>query len=130
MVNHNTLAKFMVQKGDLNELCQSLFIMKSPKQNYMELNQFIWNNYKESKEGQEVIKLFEEGYLEDIISKFVKDGSNKDLEQYLFIIDDIVNSSPLPENIKYKDFYPYILENGLKILDESEKEYDFGFGDF
>ena len=90
----------------------------------MELNQFIWNNYKESKEGQEVIKLFKEGYLDDILSKFVKDSTNKDIEQYLFIIDDIVNSSPLPENIKYKDFYPYILENGLKILDESEKEYD------
>lgn len=90
----------------------------------MELNQFIWNNYKESKEGQEVIKLFEEGYLDDILLKFVKDSSNKDLEQYLFIIDDIVNSSPLPENIKYKDFYSYILDNGLKILDESEKEYD------
>ena len=90
----------------------------------MELNQFIWNNYKESKEGQEVIKLFAEGYLDDILSKFLKDSTNKDLEQYLFIIDDIVNSSPLPENIKHKDIYPYILDNGLKILDESEKEYD------
>jgi len=90
----------------------------------MELNQFIWNNYKESKEGQEVIKLFKEGYLDDILSKFVKDSTNKDIEQYLFIIDDIVNSSPLPENIKYKDFYPYILDNGLKILDESKEEYD------
>ena len=25
MVNHSTLAKFMAQKGDLNELCQSFF---------------------------------------------------------------------------------------------------------
>ena len=25
MVNHSTLAKFMVQKGDKNELCQSVW---------------------------------------------------------------------------------------------------------
>ena len=45
----------------------------------MELNQFIWNNYKESKEGKEAIKLFEEGYLDEILSKFAVD-KNKDLD--------------------------------------------------
>ena len=28
MVNHSTLAKFIAQKGDLNELCQSIFEVK------------------------------------------------------------------------------------------------------
>ena len=28
MVNHNTLAKFMTQKWDLNELCQSVLEVK------------------------------------------------------------------------------------------------------
>ena len=108
MVNHNTLAKFMVQKGDLNELCQSLFIMKSPKQNYMELNQFIWNNYKESKEGQEVIKLFEEGYLDDILSKFAVD-KNKNLDYYLNILISIIDYAEIPEGIQLKDLYLHIL---------------------
>ena len=54
----------------------------------MELNQFIWNNYKESKEGQEVIKLFEEGYLDDILLKFVEE-KNKDLECCIDIIDTL-----------------------------------------
>lgn len=98
-----------------------VFIMKSPKQNYMELNQFIWNNYKESKEGQEVIKLFEEGYLEDIISKFAVD-KNKDLDYYLNILIDIIDYAEIPNEIELKDLYLYILEEGLKGFDEEKEE--------
>ena len=31
MVNHSTLAKFVAQKGDKNELCQSVFELKTKK---------------------------------------------------------------------------------------------------
>ena len=97
--------------------------MKSPKQNYMELNQFIWNNYKESKEGKEVIKLFEEGYLDQILSKFVIE-KNKNFDYYINILIDIVDFSQIPDEVELKDLYLYILSEGLKGLDE-EKEEEF-----
>ena len=87
----------------------------------MELNQFIWNNYKESKEGQEVIKLFEEGYLEDILSKFAVD-KNKDLDYYLNILIDIIDYAEIPNEIELKDLYLYILEEGLKGFDDEKEE--------
>lgn len=87
----------------------------------MELNQFIWNNYKESKEGQEVIKLFEEGFLDDILLKFVEE-KNKDLECCIDIIDTFVSFSVFPPNVKIKDLYLYFLDNGLEGFDEEEEE--------
>lgn len=87
----------------------------------MVLNQFIWNNYKESKDGQEVIKLFEEGFLEDILSKFVIE-KNKSLDYYMNIIVDIVNFSDIPEEVKLEDLYQYILDKGLKGFDEEKEE--------
>ena len=87
----------------------------------MELNQFIWNNYKESKEGQEVIKLFEEGYLDDILSKFAVD-KNKDLDYYLNILIDIIDYAEIPNEIELKDLYLYILEKGLKGFDDEKEE--------
>ncbi len=87
----------------------------------MELNQFIWNNYKESKEGQEVIKLFEEGYLDDILSKFAVD-KNKDLDYYLNILIDIIDYAEIPNEIELKDLYLYILEEGLKGFDDEKEE--------
>ena len=90
----------------------------------MELNQFIWNNYKESKEGQEVIKLFEEGYLDDILLKFAVD-KNKDLDYYLNILIDIIDYAEIPNEIEPKDLYLYILEEGLKGFDgEKEEKFD------
>ena len=87
----------------------------------MELNQFIWNNYKESKEGQEVIKLFEEGYLDDILLKFAVD-KNKDLDYYLNILIDIIDYVEIPNEIELKDLYLYILEEGLKGFDDEKEE--------
>ncbi|VDG83013.1 Uncharacterised protein [Capnocytophaga ochracea] len=87
----------------------------------MELNQFIWNNYKESKEGQEVIKLFKEGYLDDILSKFAVD-KNKDLDYYLNVLIDIIDYAEIPNEIELKDLYLYILEEGLKGFDDEKEE--------
>jgi hypothetical protein len=87
----------------------------------MELNQFIWNNYKESKEGQEVIKLFEEGYLDDILSKFAVD-KNKDLDYYLNILIDIIDYAEIPNEIQLKDLYLYVLDEGLKGFDDEKEE--------
>ena len=86
----------------------------------MELNQFIWNNYKESKEGQEGIKLFEEGDLKEILSKFAID-KNKSLDYYLSILIDIIYSE-FPEEIELKNLYQYILNKGLKGIDEENEE--------
>ena len=99
----------------------------------MELNQFIWNNYKESKEGKEAIKLFEEGYLDEILSKFAVD-KNKDLDYYLNILVDIIDYAVIPNEIQLKDLYLHILDKGLKGLDNEKgekfdifhsEEYDF-----
>jgi len=99
----------------------------------MELNQFIWNNYKESKEGKEAIKLFEEGYLDEILSKFAID-KNKDLDYYLNILVDIIDYAVIPNEIQLKDLYLHILDKGLKGLDNEKgekfdifhsEEYDF-----
>ena len=99
----------------------------------MELNQFIWNNYKESKEGKEAIKLFEEGYLGEILSKFAVD-KNKDLDYYLNILVDIIDYAVIPNEIQLKDLYLHILDKGLKGLDNEKgekfdifhsEEYDF-----
>ncbi len=89
----------------------------------MELNQFIWNNYKESKDGQKVIKLFEEGYLEDILSKFAVD-KNKNLDYYLDILISIIDYAKNPDEIQLKDLYLHILDRGLKSFDD-EKEEEF-----
>ena len=90
----------------------------------MELNQFIWNNYKESKEGKEAIKLFEEGYLDEILSKFAVD-KNKDLDYYLNILIDIIDYAVIPNEIELKDLYLHILDKGLKGLDnETEEKFD------
>lgn len=99
----------------------------------MELNQFIWNNYKESEEGKEAIKLFEEGYLDEILSKFAVD-KNKDLDYYLNILVDIIDYAVIPNEIQLKDLYLHILDKGLKGLDNEKgekfdifhsEEYDF-----
>ena len=90
----------------------------------MELNQFIWNNYKESKEGKEAIKLFEEGYLDEILSKFAVD-KNKDLDYYLNILIDIIDYAVIPNEIELKDLYLHILDKGLKGLNnETEEKFD------
>ena len=81
----------------------------------MELNQFIWNTYKESKEGKEAIKLFEEGYLDEILSKFAVD-KNKDLDYYLNILVDIIDYAVIPNEIQLKDLYLHILDNLIYFI--------------
>ncbi|MFJ1262066.1 restriction endonuclease subunit R [Capnocytophaga canis] len=90
----------------------------------MKLNQFIWNNYKESKEGKETIKFFEEGYLDKILRKYVEE-KNKDLDYCTNFIWQITELSIIPEDIELKDFYRHILDKGLKGFDEKgKKEYE------
>ncbi|MGA9213071.1 restriction endonuclease subunit R [Kaistella sp.] len=85
----------------------------------MKLNQFIWNNYKESKEGQEVIKLFEEGNFEEIMKRFI-DEKNKSLENYNQIINAFSNSKNKFENNETaENIFNYFITNGLVLEDEN-----------
>lgn len=92
----------------------------------MQLNQFIWNNYKESKAGQEVIKLFEEGSFEKIISFAFDDKNNWDkkewyldnlnkLSQVTFDLDKNLDDNG---NIKY--FFQLIEQYGFPELENDE----------
>ncbi len=87
----------------------------------MKLNQFIWNNYKESKEGQDIIKLFEEGSFEDVIYKFI-DEKNKCLEDDLELASVLYEFHSVPKDLDLNLFYEYIIDNGLKGWDEDKNE--------
>lgn len=90
----------------------------------MKLNQFIWNNYKESKEGKETIKFFEEGYLDEILTKYVE-KRNKNLDYCIDFMFQITELSVIPEEIRLEDLYQYFLDNGLKGYDgESKEEFE------
>ncbi|HBR12196.1 MAG TPA: restriction endonuclease subunit R [Chryseobacterium sp.] len=94
----------------------------------MELNKFIWNNYKESKDGQDVIYFFEHKEFDEILSKFV-DEKNKDLEDYNNILNafsycefEFDEEKDLVE--KAKNLFKFFIENGL-ILEDEEGEFPF-----
>jgi hypothetical protein len=100
----------------------------------MELNKFIWNNYKESKDGQEVISFFEHKEFNEILSKFI-DEKNKDLEDYnniLKIFSYCEFELEEKENIieKAKDLFKYFLDNGLVLIDEEGEFFYFEKEDF
>lgn len=90
----------------------------------MQLNPFIWKNYKESKEGQETIKFFETVYLDEILKKYVEE-KNKDLDFCLEVMYQILELSIIPDDVKTENLYTHIIENGLKGFDKEEnKEFD------
>ena len=69
----------------LDELCQSVFEIESLKSTLLELKSIPFGTtIKRAKKGKKLLNFFKEGYLDDILSKFVKDSTNKDIEQYLF----------------------------------------------
>ena len=94
----------------------------------MELNKFIWNNYKESKDGQDVIYFFEQKEFDEILSKFV-DEKNKDLQDYSNVLNafsycefEFDEDKDLVE--KAKHLFKFFIENGL-ILEDEEGEFSF-----
>ncbi|WDF45469.1 restriction endonuclease subunit R [Chryseobacterium sp. KACC 21268] len=94
----------------------------------MELNKFIWNNYKESKEGQELISFFKDGDFNEILSRFI-DKKNKDLEYYNHTLNvfsqcefEFDEKNGITENAK--NLFNYFIENGL-ILEDEEGEFSY-----
>ncbi len=94
----------------------------------MELNKFIWNNYKESKDGQEVISFFEHKEFNEILSKYI-DKKNKDLEDYNNILNafsycEFEFDEDKDSVKKAKKIFNFFIENGL-ILEDEEGEFSF-----
>ncbi|WP_144281592.1 restriction endonuclease subunit R [Chryseobacterium echinoideorum] len=102
----------------------------------MELNKFIWNNYKESKDGQEIINFFKYKEYYEILSKFI-DEKNKDLEDYnnilnIFLYCDLEFDESKNVGERGKKLFNYFIENGLILKDEKgefsyfeKEEFDF-----
>lgn len=92
----------------------------------MQLNQFIWNNYKESKAGQEVIKLFEEGTFEDILQFVFTDKRNWNMtdlysEELSKLAKVTIDPNPVlsdDDNVKY--FFNLLEEFGFPELENEE----------
>ncbi len=92
----------------------------------MELNKFIWNNYKESKDGQEVISFFEHNEFNEILSKFI-DRKNKSLEDYnntlnAFSYCEFEFDEDKDVVEKAKNLFKYFIDNGL-TLEYEEGEF-------
>ena len=102
----------------------------------MELNKFIWNNYKESKDGEKVISFFEHNEFNEILSKFI-DKKNKDLEDYnntlnAFSYCEFEFDEEKDVVEKAKNLFKYFIDNGLTLEDEEgeflyfeKEEFDY-----
>lgn len=94
----------------------------------MKLNKFIWNNYKETKEGKETIELFKNGDIETLFSRFAINlpFSNEDS---ICLIDDLYHytTSPRLKKTIYfaeaKKLLAFIYDNGITLtFDDQEIE--------
>ena len=94
----------------------------------MMLNKFIWNNYKQTNEGQRSIKIFEEGTTRDILTNY---SSNLpfDLEITSDIIDELLLycSYPiLPEELDNEiEFWRNLYKNGFTITYPNSESKSF-----
>ena len=91
----------------------------------MELNKFIWNNYKESKEGQKVIKLFEKKNFPSILDIVFKEKrNNKDYNYFknsiLELNEVIMDYENEVGNDAYEKMFMLLLEYGFPIVENGE----------
>ena len=93
----------------------------------MKLNQFIWNNYKETARGKEAIQLFTDGSTTDIISRF---GGNLSIgtEETVDFIDDLCSyaSKPaLPDTLSSENAESFFREISLNGITLTHKDGEF-----
>ena len=97
----------------------------------MKLNKFIWNNYKETENGKQVIELFLKGETVEILKKYL--GSFQlDVEESANFIDDLRDFSIKPIIPVELDLdnagklFDKIVTNGfeLKLEDEEIENFD------
>lgn len=90
----------------------------------MKLNKFLWDNYKETNEGQKVIQLFLKPDLEEIAKKYLKDKLEQDI--ITFAVKSIIK--PLVPKIgsikQAKLFFDKIINEGFNL---KEEEGDFHY---
>lgn len=101
----------------------------------MRINQFLWNNYKETKSGQEIINSFKDGSIEavqELSRKYLPDYT--DANEVLEIIEDSL-SAELPDNLNLEQaekLYDRIVEEGIAdgddiLIDKQDYEYNLEF---
>lgn len=96
----------------------------------MKLNQFIWDNYKESTAGNEAISFFEKGSFVDVMARYI-DEKNKSLEFYGDIIHDFIDSEcQSMQNLSCRKVFDYFISKGLTGKDEEGEFIIIDKGDF
>lgn len=91
----------------------------------MKLNKFIWNNYKETTNGKEVIQLFENGNTKDILNRF-SEISHFDIEEavdFIDILKDCLIEPILPDVLSFDEaekLFDEIIEKGFTLKYEDE----------
>lgn len=101
----------------------------------MKINQFLWDNYKETKSGQEIINLFKDSSVESVqvlSKKYLPDYN--DANEILEIIDSSL-SFDLPDFMDFgqvENFYDKIIDNGISdgdyvLIGKQDYEYTLDF---
>ncbi len=98
----------------------------------MQLNQYIWTNYKKSEGGQRTIRAFHEGSAQDIIDLFIPSDNQIPsfglALEFDTVVDDVEDLQDfcikpvLPETItseEAKDLSERIIEEGVTLKDDS-----------
>ena len=89
----------------------------------MKLNNFIWNNYKQTQQGKETIDLFTEGNSTKMLSKFAP-LFRLEIEIAASLIDDLLDfctSPKFPETLSMEhavELYKEIVQNGFTLTYE------------
>lgn len=95
----------------------------------MKLNKFLWNNYKETKQGKQTIELFTNGTTIELLSKYL-DTFQLDETDTADFIDDLIELSVSPiiptelDTEGAKLLFNEIIEKGFSLKYEDEEELE------
>ena len=101
----------------------------------MKLNNFIWNNYKQTPQGKETIDLFTEGNSTKMLSKFAP-LFRLEIEIAASLIDDLLDfctSPKFPETLSMEhavELYKEIVQNGFTLTYEDGVTKKYGPNNF
>ncbi|SHL55683.1 hypothetical protein SAMN05444360_102311 [Chryseobacterium carnipullorum] len=102
----------------------------------MKLNKFIWNNYIQTDEAKEIIRIFQDGEIDEISSRYIDniDFNNEEAANFINNLYELTSSPELKSIDNYQEAFLFledIYNNGVELtFEDGEKEIPLLEDDF
>src|SRR5438552_3197950 len=109
---------------------QGLFTTHYNKPPSMPLNKFLWDIYKNSKQGKEAIRLFTNAPTEHMLEKFLVDYhlNTNDAATLIDNLIDFTTSPIIPENLvpeKAEALFDQIIHQGIRLTFDNGEQLEY-----